>query len=366
MLLNTPEERLFAYALGGGSVPKALLEQMPWESVFRFYPVEWLKAGDLPDHVRAHAAQRAMVNLQQNRRRLQLMSEMARFAEAEGIPLLFVKGAAEIATQPNAYLSARIMADIDVLCKPEHVARLHALMGAHGHVFYDYGVTPLFANAEARDAYLLKKMGQFVYNHGHASDKIEVHTALSGAKDIKNYPPQFLESLWEHARSVEVNGVMVRIPAPEHMMVQSLCHGASPKNVIFFPSFPPRERGQGLFAYIHFVLNREIIRHLCQLRLLLNANPELNRMQVLEMLRHVQNPLLKERMQRAAYVVDGAPWLEAPTLRALKRARWLLIAKQLGWQWLHHQFMVYARRVSGEKRLRMNYILLRICGRFVE
>ncbi len=368
MIASTPPLQVFAHYLAGGTPPQCLLETVNWEDIFRYYPAECLAALPLPEPIATRVRTLANARHAANTRRLALIRTLTMRAAAEGIPLLYVKGAAEIVAHARSasFLSARIMADIDVLCPPAQIENLHHMLQAAGHDFYDYGLTEVLqGDAAAVIRLCLHKMGHLVYHHGHPTDTLEVHIAPTGVRDLRHYPPEFCDMLWRDAITVDLSGVGIQIPSPEHRLVYSLCHAASPKNTLLFPSFPPRSPGQSLLDYASMVLDRDTVRHLCQLHLSLTRTRPLQQAQVHALLAQAMHPLLAARLRIVAYYLPIAAWISSTDYRSIKTHRRRLLQRQLCWQWLRNLCIECPLRLPPWARLHLNRLALRLCGRFV-
>ena len=286
------------------------LQLVDWERIFSLYPAEYLhchlNALALPPKVKDNLKFLSTACLLKNQKRLRVICRLAALAETNNIPLLFVKGAAEIAEHAEKadYMYSRTMADIDVIAHSMHVPQLHKLLSEDGNRFYDYGLAPVFkSNRKALNQYILDKTGHLVYNHSSPTDEIELHRNVTNDSDLKSYPPIFLSAIWKDARTITLEKQIIHLPSPEHILVQSICHAASPKNVIFFPDSPLRQKTQSLDDYINLVLNCSQLRFLCQLHLMLKYFTSFDVSKVQELLSKVNSPLLEEYVALASYYI---------------------------------------------------------------
>jgi hypothetical protein len=369
---TSPEERLFAGYLTDTeySVPP---DQIDWIKLFLFYPSTCLYSKvhrlGLPPQVEGTLKQLAVQCMLRNQKRLNLMRRIAAIATEARIPVLFVKGAAEIAdhADDDIYMYSRTMGDIDMICEGEHIERLHGLLVEGGHIFHDYGLADAFDGDMAMlRHYLLTKTGHLSYNFDSDTDKIELHRNVSNDADLSSYPPRFFDLLRDEARTVALGPHRAFIPSPEHMVAYCLCHAASPKNNIFFPETPLPGSPQPMRDSIPFNLGCFQLRLLSQLQRLLESYPGLDMEKIRSLLVTVQNPLLQDYIALASYYLEGFTLQESVTPQMLIAARRRNIRIHFLQQYARYKVVGLLRKYfHGKARTSVNRVLLRIGGRFV-
>ena len=371
MLFTTPEDRIFIHYLTGEYTEdlQSLYSQVDWNRIIALYPASYLcYLPNLPPAIKGRMKALALECFVKNQKRLYLIRTLANMAQTHSIPLLFVKGAAEIARNSanNVYITSRTMADIDVICRNEHLEALHRLLQQNGHVFYDYGLSEVFNSDKSKlNLYLIKKTGQFVYNFGSPTDVIELHCNVTNETDLGSYPPDFIELLWNKADSVLLEGISITIPSLEHRVTHCLCHAASPKNNIFFPEGQIRKKSQTLRNYSNAVLDREQLRFLCQMQLMLSNTNGLNEIEVQELLARVHNPLLKDYTALVSHYLKTFRCKDV-SMKNLIDARKENIRTHMFSDYIRYRTIALLRKICKRKAKTMgNWLLLRMINRFI-
>ena len=138
-----------------------------------------------------------------------LCCDLSRLGGISGIPLLFLKGAALIATAATP-LGARDLCDIDVLVPPERASELEALLVDKGWVLADVPACE-------------HQLPPLTHEQGGI---IEIHLLVPGLR-LSGQRSATCMDLYDdtHSRDVDVGGCRLRVPSREVLIAHLLVHG---------------------------------------------------------------------------------------------------------------------------------------------
>lgn len=164
---------------------------------------------------------------QMNQFRYRYIEHLARLFAERGLKVLFIKGAAELIwfSQCPEYSRLRILGDTDVLCRPQDLEALDAVLQHQGQQLFWYDC----ANQAEAKQHSLEAYSHYVYNVGQLNH-LEVHPQVTAEFNRGSYPDSFTEYLWQTAVCRPLGDVPVYVPSPEAMVVYLLCHDASLKD----------------------------------------------------------------------------------------------------------------------------------------
>lgn len=129
------------------------------------------------------------------------LAEIAAVAERHEVPLLALKGAAQLLG--GQVPGARSISDIDLMVRPEDAARFHGLLAS------ELGFS-VAGRAYAHHLPVLERP---------ASLNIDLHVRLS------DRPVALDTAIWRDVRTVSVDGTRIGIPSPTNMLLHVLEHG---------------------------------------------------------------------------------------------------------------------------------------------
>lgn len=148
-------------------------------------------------------------------RTMYIRSEFVRAVKAlrsENIDVVALKG---IALLDKAYHDpgVREMADIDLLVRPEFAERAQEIVRGLGY-------EPIGTDAtQERTREVHRHLPKLRNDDRELSFEIHTHIVSN------NSPLHFdIETIWQHASSVELHGVVVLVPSPEHMLLHLSLH----------------------------------------------------------------------------------------------------------------------------------------------
>jgi hypothetical protein len=176
--------------------------------------------------------QTTMITAMRNQYRQQVVKRIASAFEQAGLQIVFVKGAAEIIRFDNDawHLSLRDMDDIDAICPPEQLEEAEKVMINLGYEIYDYD-KPM-PMQELR-SWSIKHTGHYLFNPTKPEPvrtTVELHIQVATGRSRDAYPLGFSERVLERCEVIDFQGVPVRVPSVEDMLVYLLCHAALPKD----------------------------------------------------------------------------------------------------------------------------------------
>jgi hypothetical protein len=288
---STPAEQSLLILLQAASAEKKpqLNEGFTWEGLSRYsglypflYPLLKRLQLEPPDPMPRELRAAFRSNSFQNLQRIHFIRQLVAGEQETGIPLLFVKGAAEICefyTHSN-YIGTRILGDIDFLCPDPEIERFHRYLIVQGHKFFNFGQPEETPSEVVLRDYALRIFAHGVYNH-EQMNQIELHNRIAAGKNLDSYPPGFTEMLFKESHLVTLEGISVRVPSREHLVVYCICHAASLKdNHMAVLKGSPRWGGPdikdesalfSLLEIIHERLTYHQLMYLFKLQLLLEA-----------------------------------------------------------------------------------------------
>lgn len=167
---------------------------------------------DLPEYPRLAGLQRMLWTKARMALR-EVQPPLARMVAA-GIPVMMLKGAARLATNPQDQ-KARVSHDTDILVPPADFAAALSMLTAHGW----QASTGESALCLAQRLPVTRAINLF---HGHFGD-IDLHQwGYAGARPR----PVLEEGLWQNARAAQFFGIPVLVPSPQDRVALSLSSSA--------------------------------------------------------------------------------------------------------------------------------------------
>jgi len=143
------------------------------------------------------------------------LQQLVEQAEASGIPLLLLKGAA-LSRWIYGDPALRPMNDMDVLCRPKDVPALQDVLHAQG-----YRARPLPVYSALHAAVGREKSHLPPYDHPKGVC-LEVHLNLFGNEEKESRA--VIDSVWECARDVRRGGIHFLTLSKEHMLLHLCLH----------------------------------------------------------------------------------------------------------------------------------------------
>ncbi len=236
-----------------------------------------------PDWFCSKAKEVYLYQVSNNEDRIEQIQDLACLFEKAGLKVLFLKGAAELAYfhEDTNFLGRRYMCDIDLYCRPEDLETVDSLLQKETYRLWDHNLKHW--DRESAGRFTLDKSAHYIYN-AYGKNYMELHTQIAVGPNRLSYPPDFEQIIFSGSRKVDLRGIDVWVPEPEHLFLHSLCHAASRNNnqeLIYLDSFFLDEFSSTDCAVSPPVLvNRRL--DICQLRYLLQMRELLARFKNLD------------------------------------------------------------------------------------
>jgi hypothetical protein len=240
-------EESLIFALVQGRLTGSVPQNINWERLSKaafalphLYVESRRRAiSDLPDWFFRQAQSTYLHQVSSNETRLLQIQELARLFEEGGVKALFLKGAAEITYSQDDvdFLGCRYMCDIDILCSPEDLARADELLQSAGYKMWDHDLKHW--SREDMSKFTLDRYCHYIYN-AYERGYMELHGYVAVGPNRGSYPRDFERLLFEESRQIDLRGIMVWVPKPDHLLVYALCHAASRSNnqqVVYLDGF---------------------------------------------------------------------------------------------------------------------------------
>lgn len=202
-----------------------LARPLDWEAVEDaavFHGVTGMLYHHLARHGTAHVPADLLLRLQQHAQcvqvyNMQVMTELVRIASvfrAQGIPLLTYKGPA-LAHRYYGSVALRRFGDVDLLVRRDDLERARDLLEEHGYV-------PLRSLSEDQeDTWHDAQLG-YELHHEAKGVVVELHWALLNRTLTFRLTP---EAVWARAHTVRFGSTMVRVLAPDDLLLYLCAHG---------------------------------------------------------------------------------------------------------------------------------------------
>jgi hypothetical protein len=205
-----------------------------WTRLSRFFFVlphfhylwkQYLPA-DVPGDFVEEAKRRYLSNLSANERRLKYIASLAQSFEKNGLKVVFLKGAAELARfhEDSDYLARRFMIDVDVLCSPGDLRAVDSVLATTGNMLFDHS-----AGEYSRDEMIARNLEESrhcMYNR-YTEMNLEVHPHVP---QPECYPDDFTQLLLDESECLNVLDANIWVPKPEHLFVYFFCNATSSRD----------------------------------------------------------------------------------------------------------------------------------------
>ena len=224
--------RFLVESLGPAAWPRTRLDPTQWEVLWRaardhcispYLHECWIDSGFIANVPRAVAdrfSRATSDNRERNRRLTLALDELCTALEGANIPVLVSKGL-PVAHAYYGGLGLRVLYDLDLLVKPQDEERARKVAETLGYI-------PFFK--DHRKQQLLWRPRAYAWDDEHVFDPnrpcmVELHTS-PWQRRWHGFHLECEIQLWEGARTLACDGVMLRVPREEKLLVHLAVHYA--------------------------------------------------------------------------------------------------------------------------------------------